>query len=154
MDAAKIAAISSSRETIAGADMKTMDTLEEMRMHLTEGACAPTLSALGDMLEYIDGPIERASFTELFGAPVHLIESRDDMAIVRPVEVGEGTSRSLLESASEWFDVAEWIDDGCFARFVAIDSADGGKQYLVPKRVAEQVISVDLSIELVATRAG
>ena len=27
------------------------------------------------MREYISGPIERASFTELFGAPVHLIDS-------------------------------------------------------------------------------
>jgi hypothetical protein len=153
-NAAKMAAISSSREAIAGADMKTMDTLEEMRIHLPEGACAPTLVALGDMLDYIDGPIEHASFTELFGAPVHLIECADDLAVVRPVEEGEGTSRSLVEGASEWFDIAEWIDDGCFARFVTIDNADGGKQYLVPKRVAEQVVSVGLSIELAAARVG
>ncbi len=134
--------------------MKTMDSLEEMRIHLPEGACAPTLAALGDMLDYIDGPIQHASFTELFGAPVHLIECADDLAVVRPVEEGEGTSRSLAESASEWFDVAEWIDDGCYARFVTIESTDGGPQYLVPRHVADLAVSVRLSIQLTAARVG
>lgn len=134
--------------------MITMDTLQEMRIHLPEGACTPTLLALGDVLEYIDGPIENASFTELFGAPVYLIECPDDLAVVRPVEEGKGTSRSLAESASGWFDVAEWIDHGRFARFVAIDNADGGPQYLVPKRVADLAVSVDFSIELSAARTG
>jgi hypothetical protein len=134
--------------------MKIMDTLEEMRIHLPEGACVPTLVALGDMLDYIDGPIERASFIELFGARVHLIECPDDLAVVRPVDEGEGTSRSLLESASGWFDVAEWIDDGCFARFVTIDNANGGPQYLVPKCVADLAVSVGLSVQLTAARVG
>ena len=134
--------------------MKILDTLEEMRIHLSEGACGPTMVALGDMVDYLEGPIERVSFTELFGAPVHLIECPDDLAVVRPVEEGEGTSRSLAESASEWFDVAEWIDDGCFARFVTIDNANGGPQYLVPNCVADLAVSVGLSVQLTAARVG
>lgn len=134
--------------------MITMDTLREMRIHLPEGACTPTLLALGDVHEFIDGPIENASFTELFGAPVHLIERPDDLAAVRPVEAGEGDSGSLLESASGWFDVAEWIDDARFARFTMINNANGGPQYIVPKHVADLAVSVGLSIELTAARIG
>ncbi len=127
--------------------MKIIDNLAAMRACLPEGACAPTAQVLADMNDYIDGSIEQASFTELFGAPTYLIEQVEDLSAVLSFVEAEGRRVSLADAASCAFDVAEWIDEGRFARFVTIETADGGPQYLVPRHVAEQVSFVRQSIE-------
>lgn len=134
--------------------MKVLDSLDQMREHLPEGSCAPMVAVLEMMADYIDGPLGLASFTELFGAPAFLIEQVEELALVRSVEERDGRRLSLADCASGWFDIAEWIDDGSFARFVAIDGADGGAQFYVPRVITDQVSSVEKSIQLTAARAS
>lgn len=126
--------------------MRTFDNLAAMRACLSEGACAPTAEVMEDMCDYIDGPIEHASFTALFGAPVYLVERVDDLRKVLSFDEASGRRVSLADAASAAFDLAEWIDDGQFARFVTIESAEGGPQYLVPRHVADQADTVGESI--------
>lgn len=127
--------------------MKTFENLAVMRTFLPDGACEPTARALAQMQDYIEGPIEQASFTGQFGAPVYLIEQMEDLSSVLSFDVVDGRRVSLADAASGAFDVAEWIDDGRFARFVTIETADGGPQYLVPSHIADQVRFVRESIE-------
>jgi hypothetical protein len=118
-----------------------------MRACLPEGACAPTAAVLASMQDYIEGPLEEASFTALFGAPAYLVEQVEDLGAVLSFDEVDGRRVSLIDAASGAFDVAEWIDDGRFARFVIIDSAEGGPQYLVPHNVANRSKFVSESIE-------
>lgn len=134
--------------------MKTLDNLAAMRACLPEGACLPTEQVLADMRGYIDEPVELASFTALFGAPAYLIERVEDLGAVLSFDESGGQRISLAAAASGAFDVAEWIDDGCFARFVTIETIEGGPQFLVPQRVAEQVVFVGESITLAAICAS
>ncbi|MBP2512661.1 hypothetical protein [Sphingomonas sp. PvP018] len=128
--------------------MKIFDNLAAMRACLPEGACVPTEQVLTDMEDYIDGPIEQASFTHLFGAPAYLIEQVEDLSAVLSFDEVDGRRLSLADAASSAFDVAEWVDEGRFARFVTIETADGGSQYLVPRHVAERVSFVCTSVEM------
>lgn len=105
------------------------------------------VQVLTDMLDYIDGTIEEASFTALLGAPVYLVERVEDLGSVLSFDETNGKRVSLAEAASGAFDVAEWIDEGRFARFVTIESAEGGPQYIVPSNVADQVRFVGESIK-------
>lgn len=127
--------------------MKTFDNLAAMRACLPEGACAPTAAALASMQYYIDGPPEKASFTALFGAPAYLVEQVEDLGAVLSFDEVDGRRLSLIDAVSGAFDVAEWIDEGRFARFVTIETAEGGPQYLVPRAVADQSKIVSGSIE-------
>ncbi len=127
--------------------MKTFDNLAAMRACLPEGACAPTAAVLAGMQDYIDGPVEKASFTALFGAPAYLVEQVEDLGAVLSFDEVDRRRVSLIDAASSAFDVAEWIDDGRFARFVTIESTEGGPQYLVPHGVANQSPFVGESIE-------
>ncbi len=131
--------------------MRTMDNLAEMKRHLPEAAWAPTRQAIAGMVDDSE-QIEQVSFTEVFGAPAYLIECVTDLTAVRPVDSGEGEGRSLADGPSEWFDVAEWIDHGRFARFVTIESAEGGPQYIVPRAIADQAQSVRLSVSMTLAR--
>jgi hypothetical protein len=128
--------------------MKVFDNLAAMRACLPKGACVPIAQVLTDMEDYIDGPIEQASFTHLFGAPAYLVEQVEDLGAILSFDRVEGRRVSLAAAASCAFDVAEWIDDGRFARFVTIETADGGPQYLVPRHVADSVSFVSMSVEL------
>jgi len=128
--------------------MKTFDNLAAMRSCLTAGACAPMAEVLADMRDYIDEPIEHVSFTALFGAPAYLIERVEELGAVLSFDEADGQRVSLANAASGAFDVAEWIDGGRFARFITIETANGGSQYLVPSYIAEQVSFVGESIEL------
>jgi hypothetical protein len=107
-----------------------------------------------DMQDFIDGPIEQASFTALFGAPAYLVERIEDLSEVRSSDGGQGGPVSLADGPSEWFDVAEWIDGGRFARFIAIETAEGGPQYIVPRAIADQQGNVALSIAAAMDRAA
>lgn len=127
--------------------MKTFDNLAAMRACLPEGACAPTATVLASMQDYIDGPPEMASFTALFGAPAYLVERVEDLGAVLSFDEVDGRRVSLIDAPSGAFDVAEWIDDGRFARFVTIESAEGGPQYLVPRDVADRCKFVSGSVE-------
>lgn len=127
--------------------MKTFDSLAEMRACLPDGACAPTAAALVSMQDYIEGPLEEASFTALFGAPAYLVEQVEDLGAVLSFDEVDGRRVSLSDASSGAFDVAEWVDDGRFARFVTVESADGGPQYLVPRHVADRSQFVGASIE-------
>lgn len=127
--------------------MKEFDNLATMRACLPDEACAPTAAVLAGMQDYIDGSIEEASLTALFGAPVYLVEQVDDLRAVCSFEVVRGRRVSLLDGASDAFDVAEWIAGGLFARFVTIESAEGGPQYLVPREIADQVAFVGDAIQ-------
>ena len=132
--------------------MKVMDNLEEMRVHLPEAACARMVAVIEAMRDYVEGSLEQASFTELFGAPAYLIEQVEELASVQSAEEREGRRLSLAEGASGWFDIAEWVDSGEFARFVTIDGPDGGPQFLVPKRIADETSAVEDSIKLTTDR--
>jgi len=127
--------------------MKTFDNLAAMRACLPEGACASTAAALATMQDHIEGPLEEASFTALFGAPAYLVEQVEDLGAVWSFDEVAGRRMSLIDAASGAFDVAEWIDEGQFARFITIESAEGGPQYLVPRNVADQSKFVCRSIE-------
>ncbi len=127
--------------------MKTFDNLAAMRACLPEGACAPTAAVLASMQDYIDGPLEEASFTAVFSAPAYLVEQVEDLGAVLSFDEVNGRRVSLIDAASGAFDVAEWIDEGRFARFVTIESAEGGPQYVVPRDVADQSVFVSRSIE-------
>ncbi len=131
--------------------MKTMNNLAEMKRCLPEAVWTPTRQAIAGMVDDSE-QIEQISFTVVFGAPAYLIECVTDLAEVRPVDAGEGDGRSLADGPSEWFDVAEWIDHGRFARFVTIESAEGGPQYIVPRAIADQARSVGLSVGMTAAR--
>lgn len=133
--------------------MKVLDNLIEMRAYMSDGACAPMRAVLQSMADFIEGPPECASFTALLGAPAYLIERVDELAEVVSAEEGNGGYVSLADGPSAWFDIAEWIDGGSFARFATIVGPEGGPQYLVPKRIADQAESVALSIELTAARS-
>ncbi len=126
--------------------MKTFDNLAAMRACLPEGACAPTAAVLASMQDYIDGPLEEASFTALFGAPAYLVEQVEDLGAVLSFDEVDGRRVSLIDGASGAFDVAEWIDEGRFARFVIIETAEGGPQYLIPRRVTDGSDSVAASV--------
>lgn len=128
--------------------MKVFDNLAAMLAVLTEGACAPTRLALSEF--GMDGPgaTEQASFTALFGYPLYLIEEVEELRFVLSFEEIDGCRRSLADDSSGAFDVAEWVDDGRFARFVTIESGEGGPQYLVPRAVADRQQSVAESIKL------
>lgn len=129
--------------------MKTFDNLAAMRACLPEAACAPTAAILASMKDYIEGPLEEASFTALFGAQAYLVERVEDLGAVLSFDEVDGHRVSLIDAASGAFDVAEWIDDGRFARFVTIESAEGGPQYLVPRNVADRSNFVGGSVERV-----
>lgn len=128
--------------------MKTFDNLAAMRACLPEGACEPTAQAVADMEDYFEGPMDQASFTDLFGEPLYLVEQVEDLGRVMTVEMEAGRRLSLAEAASGSFDVAEWVDAGRFARFVMVENADGGPQYLMPRGIADQVSHVATSIEM------
>lgn len=121
-------------------------------MHLSEGACAPMVAVIERVADYIDGPIEQASIAELLGGPVYLIEHVAELAEIRSVEEREGVRVSLADDASGWFDIAEWIDGGHFARFATIETADGGPQFIVPRHIADRAASVAQSIDRFAAR--
>ena len=127
--------------------MKVFDNLAAMRSCLPESACEPTARVLFDMEEYIDGPIEHVSFTGLIGAPAYLIEQVQDLSAILSFDEENGRRISLAEAASSRFDVAEWISDGQFARFVTVETAEGGPQYLVPRHIADEVRFVGESIK-------
>lgn len=127
--------------------MRTFDSLAAMKACLPDGACEPTAQVLASVRDYIMGSIEDASLTALFGWPVYLVERAEDLCAILSFDVVNGQRVSLADAASASFDVAEWVDNGRFARFVTIEAADGGPQYLVPHAIAAQVSSVRESIE-------
>lgn len=130
--------------------MKEFDNLATMRACLPDDACAPTAAVLADMQDFIDGLVDEASFTALFGAPLYLVEQVGDLEAVCSFDVVRGQRVSLLDGASDAFDVAEWIAGGLFARFVTIESTEGGPQYLVPRKIADQVPFVGAAIKLLS----
>ncbi len=134
--------------------MRILDNLAAMRACLSPGACAPTERVMVGMRDFIDGSIEQASFTALFGAPAYLVERIEDLSEVRSSDGGQGGRVSLADGPSEWFDVAEWIDGGLFARFITIETAEGGPQYIVPRAIADQQENVGLSIAAAMDRAA
>lgn len=128
--------------------MKVFDNLAAMLAVLPEGACAPTRSALSEFGMDGSEATEQVSFTAIFGYPLYLIEEVEELRFVRSFDEMDGRRRSLADDSSAAFDVAEWIDDGRFARFVTIESGEGGPQYLVPRAVAYSRHSVAESIKL------
>jgi hypothetical protein len=126
--------------------MKVMDSLAEMRTHLPEGACRCMMEVVEGLFDYIEGPIEHASFTELLGGPAYLIERVEELAAVRSTDEFDGRRLSLAESASAAFDIAGWVGDGAFARFCVIEGSDGGPQYFIPRPIADEATTVADSI--------
>ncbi|EJU14236.1 hypothetical protein LH128_04796 [Sphingomonas sp. LH128] len=129
--------------------MKSFDTLTAMASHLPAEACAQMRTILADFPDHWDHPdIEHVSFTQLIDSPVFLVEAADDLAQVRSLDEDEGQRLSLLQAASGWFDIAEWRCGGAFAVFCAIDSANGGAKFYVPRQIADAVPNVAESIRL------
>lgn len=127
--------------------MIRMDTLSEMERLLPAEVCRSTREVLEGLVDYFDGAaIDQVSLTELLGGPAYLIERVEDLAAVQSFDEGPSGRVSLLDGASGAFDIAEWVGSGEFARFVAIDSALGGAQYVIPKRVADCMPTVAESI--------
>ncbi len=93
-------------------------------------------------------------FTDLLGGPIHLIENTSDLAAVQLAETDGDRQLSVIDSASEWFDIAQWIDDGHYAWLVIVEGNGGGPQYLIPRRIADQIPNVEASIRLTKERTG
>lgn len=132
--------------------MRIIDNYRQMRQHLPKSSCAMMLEIVTDLGEFIDGAIDQASFTKLVGGPVYLIEDIDELDLIRSPAPVRGRSLSLLQAESAWFDIAEWTADKKYARFVIIESSEGGPQYFVPRAIAETTSNVLRSIELTAAR--
>lgn len=70
----------------------------------------------------------------------------EDLAEIRSFDEGQEGHLSLADGASGAFDIAEWVASGTFARFVAIDTAEGGAQFYVPKDFANAAPNVAASV--------
>ena len=128
--------------------MRRMDNLREMALCLPPAIVTSMAAVIADLADYLDGvePGE-ASFADLLDSPAYLVEAVEDLAHVRSFEERGGARLSLLDGPSGWFDIAEWLDNGNFARFVSIDSSEGGAQFFIPRAIADKVASVSESIE-------
>ena len=128
--------------------MRRMDNLREMALCLPPAIVTSMAAVIADLADYLDGvePGE-ASFADLLDSPAYLVEAVEDLAHVRSFEERGGARLSLLDGPSDWFDIAEWLDNGNFARFVSIDSSRGGAQFFIPRAIADKVASVSKSIE-------
>lgn len=129
--------------------MIEMSNLREMRKHLP--------STIGDKVEAVVREtvavpppvvVDDIAFVGVFGSPMFIVEKVEDLAAVRSFEEGPNGRLSLLDAASEWFDIARWEEGSDYAVFAAVDSADGGPQWFVPKSIADAVPTVAASIEL------
>ena len=124
--------------------MITVDTLADMQAVLPACACQQMMELVE---EFADGKDPRqASFTALFGGPAKVVERLADLGEILTLEEREGRALSLLETASASFDVAEWVCEGAFARFVIVDTDLGGSQFYVPGDVAAECPYVGQSI--------
>ena len=125
-----------------------MDNLREMALCLPPAIVSSMAAVIAEVADYLDGmEPDEASFSDLLNSPAYLIEGVEDLAHVRSFDERGGTRTSLLDGPSEWFDIAEWMDDGNFARFVSIDTSEGGAQFFIPRAIADEVHSVSVSIE-------
>ena len=125
-----------------------MDNLREMALCLPPAIVTSMAAVIADLADYLDGvePGE-VSFADLLDSPAYLVEAVEDLAHVCSFEERGGARLSLLDGPSDWFDIAEWLDNGNFARFVSIDSSRGGAQFFIPRAIADKVASVSKSIE-------
>jgi hypothetical protein len=124
--------------------MIIVDTLADMQAVLPACACQQMMELVE---EFADGEdCCSASFTTLFGGPVKVIEQLADLDQIVTLEEDEGRALSLLETSSTSFDVAEWICEGGFARFVIVETDLGGSQFYVPRHVALECPHVGRSI--------
>ncbi len=135
--------------------MKMMDSLAEMERVLPAEICRATRALLEGLEDFFDGAsIELVSLTQLLGGPAYLVERVEDLAAVRSFDDGSDGRLSLLDGTSGAFDIAEWIACGSFARFVAIDSAEGGAQFFVPRYIANVAPNVIASIDAFEASLG
>lgn len=134
--------------------MKVFDDLIQARLFLPESISKTVTDIIASFANPEDEEICQASFTELIGGPICLIERREDLAEVCTLETIGNRRLSMLEVASGWFDIAQWVDNRRFARFVIIEGNDGGPQYLIPRLIADQEPNVTASIRLTAERLG
>lgn len=124
--------------------MIIVDTLADMQAVLPACACQQMMELVE---EFADGEDPRqASFTMLFGGSVKIVEQLSDLGEILTLEEGAGRSLTLLETSSSSFDVAEWVCDGDFARFVIVETDLGGSQFYVPEHVASECRHVGQSI--------
>ena len=124
--------------------MIIVDTLANMQSVLPACACQQMVDLVE---EFADGEEPcRVSFTKLFGGPVKVVEQLADLDEILTLEMHEGKALSLLETSSKSFDVAEWICEGDFARFVIVETDLGGSQFYVPRQVAAECVHVEQSI--------
>jgi hypothetical protein len=135
--------------------MKTCNTLGELRTLAPASFC----SGLAELLRSIEGDLppadlDRLDLSACLGGPVHIVEAVADLAAVRTLELDTSGRLSILATASAWFDLAEWVDDGAWALFVVIESPDGGPQFLIPRAVADMVPNVAASIAMTQARTG
>jgi hypothetical protein len=129
--------------------MLKIDCLEDLEWHIP-GALYDRMAGILDDMEGDDvvQDVRRCSFTGLFGWPMFLVETLDDLADVRSFDEGPTGRLSLLEGPSDAFDIAEWVGGGEHALFVTIDGPDGGPQYVVPAEIASRCPYVLSSIEM------
>lgn len=129
--------------------MRELSNLGEMR------SCLPNVivAQVEDIVrETVEAPayasVDAVAFADVFGSPMFLVETVADLAAVRSFEEGPNGRLSLLDTASEWFDVARWEANGAYAVFATVDNPNGGPQYFVPAEVAVRTPNVAASIEL------
>lgn len=131
--------------------MKTIDTLKAMADLLPSDLCRPTATIVSELSEFYDGATANTvSFTALWGAPIYLVETVEDLALVLSCDEGPYGRLSILAAASGAFDLASWSDNHAYAILGTIESNDGGPQYIIPKAIADQCANVAESIRLAA----
>ncbi|MDR6127931.1 hypothetical protein QE361_000117 [Sphingomonas sp. SORGH_AS802] len=132
--------------------MKVINDVMQLQSILPENTSKIILGKISSSFDQNDIDVFQALFSELFGGPIFLIETHEDLAEVFSLETSEDRRLSMLEAASGWFDIAQWVDDRRFAWFVIIEGNSGGPQYLIPRMIADQEPNVTASIRLTAER--
>jgi hypothetical protein len=129
--------------------MIQLNNLRQMRAHLPETMCARVEAIVRETLGLpSDVSADDIDFAGVFGCPMFLVEIVADLAAVRSFDKGPNGRLSLLDAASEWFDIARWDEGGAYAVFATVESADGGPQWFIPRDIAVLVPNVGASIDV------
>lgn len=128
--------------------MIQLNNLREMRLHLPETICVSVEAIVRETVRLPPpASADEVAFLGVFGSQMFLVETVTDLAAIRSFEEGPDGRLSLLDAASEWFDIARW-EGGSYAVFATVENAGGGPQWFIPRKIAERVPNVASSIEL------
>lgn len=132
--------------------MQIVDSLAELRDCLPKSAIDHIMNLMNDEWNPEAENANFLRFTDLLGGPICVIEECADLLNIRPIEFRNEERQSIIDVASEWFDVAQWIDGGRYAWLAVVEGDGGGPQYLIPRHIARTEPNVGTSIELTTKR--